>query len=138
MPNLSPCEHLQSSGLETSWVLDEWLGIAEAITRCPVCSRDYLLELLDIDGPRRAWRLTPIDSKSAAMLVHDLRSGSCDPNRAAAEVYAVKTTQPPSPVVVVSGDGSLVGLRQVNTGETASGRPWRELALDGSWLRLNG
>jgi len=138
MPHLSPCEHLQHGRLEICRVLDEWLGVAEAIASCSVCGRDYLLELLDIDGSRRAWRLTPLDPVAAKQLVHDLNSGSCDANRAAAEVYAVKAAQPPSPVVVVSEDGALVGLRRVDTADAQPGTHWRELALDGRWLRQNG
>ncbi|MBM4204811.1 MAG: hypothetical protein FJ194_11770 [Gammaproteobacteria bacterium] len=138
MPRLSPCEHLQPGRLETRRVLDEWLGVAEAIASCAVCSRDYLLELLDIDDSRRAWRLTPLDPVAARQLVHDLNSGSCDANRAAAEVYAVKAAQPPSPVVVVSEDGSMEGLRRVDTAEAQPTAHWRELSLDGGWLRQNG
>lgn len=116
-------------------MLDEWLGIAEAIARCPECGQDYLLELLDIQGSRRAWRLAPLEPDVSDRLIHDLTRGSCDVNRAAAEVHAIKAAHPVTRWVLVSADGSLTGLHLIATDSPQTTRSWRDLPLDGSWFR---
>lgn len=116
-------------------MLDEWLGIAEAIARCPDCGQNYLLELLDIHGGRRAWRLAPLDADASRRLIHDLTRGSCDVNRAAAEVHVIKAAHPVTRWVLVSEDGSLTGLHLMETDSRQTTRAWRDLPLDGSWFR---
>ncbi len=129
-----PCEHLDGGRLQLELLLDDWLGTAEAIVRCPRCQRDYLLELLDIHGGRRAWRLAPLDAEFSKRLIHDLARGSCDVNRAATEVHAVKAAHPVTRFVVVSADGSLSALRLITTERSQTSTSWRDLSLDGQWL----
>jgi hypothetical protein len=135
MPSRLPCADLENGRLELEVLLDDWFGIAEAIARCPECGQDYLLELLDIHGSMRAWRLAPLDADASRRLVRDLSRGSCDVNRAASEVHAVKAAHPVTGWVVVSADGSLAGLHLVETRSPQTNRSWRDLPLDGDWLR---
>ena len=138
MTTPSPCPHLQGGRLETLLLLDAWLGIAEAVTRCPLCGQCSLLELLDIDGNRRAWRLTPLDTGQAAGLVRDVNRGSCDVHRAGNQLHALRASHALPAQVVISEDGSLTGLRLGHGAGPLPSTSWRELPLDGQWLRPAG
>lgn len=90
------CSHLDRGRLEVVLPLDDYLGITEAVVRCSTCNQTYLIELLDISGIKRAFRLTAIEQAIADQLIRDLTRGSCDAQRAATEVQAVKTLYGPS------------------------------------------
>ncbi|MCP5183358.1 MAG: hypothetical protein H6993_05305 [Pseudomonadales bacterium] len=134
MPDLQPCPHLCASGLGIELVLDDYLGIAEAVARCPVCDTHYLLELLDIGGNVRAYRLAPLAAAVATRLIRDLTRGSCDANRAGAEVQAIRVQHPVSRwwLRVMDGDFKSVQLQHAATNLPIT--PWRELPLDGRRL----
>lgn len=131
----TPCEHLAAGQLTTELPLEDWFGTAEAITSCPICPAHYLIELLDIDGPRRAFRLTMLDKAAAALLIRDFTRGSCDPGRAAAEVNALKAQYPRTNFVIVSHDGSLRDLQLIHASQPLPSTHWRELPMRGEWLR---
>lgn len=139
MADNEPCSHLKSAHLaggqlEVVLSLDDYLGIAEALVRCPACHQHYLIELLDIKETRRAFRLTAIDPAIADQLVRDLTRGSCDAQRAATEVQTVKTLHAQSTFWLVAGNGSFTDLELNNANAPLPTCTWRELPLDGRWL----
>ena len=82
-------------------VLDEHLGITDALMRCRDCGRFYLLEMLDWRERRRVMRVAPLETPAAERLIRDLTRGSCDVNRAGAEVQHVRTATPFSRVLLL-------------------------------------
>jgi hypothetical protein len=135
MPSVTPCPHLERGKLDTAFVLDDYLGIAEAVTRCAHCDQYYVLELLDISGSARAWRLAPLDAASASALIHDLTRGSCDVNRAATQIHAIKSQCPLCDCYISSATGSLSDLHVHKVVNPLPVCAWRELPLDGAWIR---
>lgn len=134
MTDTDPCSHLDQGRLEVVLPLDDYLGITEAEVRCSICNRSFLIELLDISGTQRAFRLTAIEQIIADQLVRDLTRGSCDAQRAATQVQAVKTLYAPSTFWLVTQHGAFSDL-QLNQADTALPTcSWRELPLDGKWL----
>jgi hypothetical protein len=133
-----PCEHLEAGAwpLRVELVLDDSMGFTDALVRCRVCDRAYLLEMLDADAGTRLMRVAPVDPEVAAGTLHDLGRGSCDLTRAGAQVHQLQTASvfsrvllwidPKVPVILarvpVPGDHPL----------PAAG--WRLLPCDGSWI----
>ena len=134
MTGNEPCSHLEGGQLEVLLSFDDFLGIAEAVARCPACHQRYLIELLDIKGTQRAFRLTTIEQTIADQLVRDLTRGSCDAQRAAIEVQAVKTLHAQPTFWLVSSNGSLADLQLNRADMPLPTCNWRELPLDGWWL----
>jgi hypothetical protein len=88
-----PCEHLEAGAwpLRVELVLDDSMGFTDALVRCRVCDRAYLLEMLDADAGTRLMRVAPVDPDVAAGTLHDLGRGSCDLTRAGAQVHQLQT-----------------------------------------------
>jgi hypothetical protein len=92
-PDATVCEHVAhvragAQPFSTVLVLDDVGGVADAIVRCQVCARPYLLELLDWSGPARAqrrYRTSVVDEAILKKYLHNLERGSCDVKRAPAE-----------------------------------------------------
>jgi hypothetical protein len=134
MTDIDPCSHLDRGRLEVVLPLDDYLGIAEAVVRCSTCCQSYLIELLDISGIKRAFRLTAIEQTIADQLVRDLTRGSCDAQRAATEVQAIKTRYVAPTLWLVTQHGAFSDI-QLNQSHTPLPTcSWRELPLDGRWL----
>lgn len=102
--------------------------------RCSTCNQTYLIELLDISGIQRAFRLTAIEQAIADQLIRDLTRGSCDAQRAATEVQAVKTLYGPSTLWLVTRHGAFSDIQLNQADSPLPNCSWRELPLDGRWL----
>ena len=134
MTDTEPCSHLDRGRLEVVLPLDDYLGITEAVVRCSTCHQAYLIELLDISGTRRAFRLTAIEQTIADQLIRDLTRGSCDAQRAATEMQAVKTLYVPSTQWLVTQHGAFSEVQLHQADSPLPNCSWRELPLDGRWL----
>lgn len=97
MPGSTACAHLATSApspypFDIEIVLDEQVGITDAVVRCRQCQQPYLLELIAWSGPQlthRTYRTSLLDDDVVDDYVHNRSRGSCDVNRAGAEWSAV-------------------------------------------------
>lgn len=132
------CEHLQPGTwpLRTDLVLDEHLGITDALVSCHRCATAYLLEMLDWQGSERVMRLALLEPEHAARLIRDLTRGSCDPGRAAAEVEHARSraTFLPWLLRVDSKGPGILGFAPVPRDTRLPAAPWRERLCDGAWV----
>ncbi len=121
-------------------VLDDHLGPTESLIRCRQCNAPYLLEMLDWQGGRRLYRVRAPEREAADALEHNLARGSCDLNRAAAELFQFSLAATPQPVLVLLNleAGSLERLIDVDAASSIPSAPWRELPCDGSWIDQEG
>lgn len=98
LPNNTACAHLTTDTtapypFDVEMVLDEQVGITDAIIRCRVCHQAYLIEMLDWSGPhqvQRTYRTSLLDDDVIDRYKRDRNRGSCDINRAGAEWQAVQ------------------------------------------------
>jgi hypothetical protein len=98
LPNTVACVHLTTPApvpypFDVEIVLDEQLGITDAVIRCHTCRQAYLIEMLEWSGPqlgRRTYRTSLLDDDAIEGYVHNRNRGSCDVNRAGAEWFAVQ------------------------------------------------
>lgn len=132
------CEHVRTGSwpFQTELVLDEHLGVTDALMLCRDCGRAYLLEMLDWRGSERVMRLAPQDAERARRLVRDLTRGSCDVNRAGAQVQHMRTATPFSRrLLLVDTKGPVIdAIATVPPDLKIPGASWRELPCDGSWV----
>lgn len=132
------CEHVRPREWPflAELVLDEHLGPTDALMRCRHCGRSYLLELLDWRGNLRAMRVAVLESLHADRLVRDLTRGSCDVNRAGAEVQHMRQLAPLSRVLLLVDTGGPVidAVAEVPAGVTIPGASWRALPMNGHWI----
>ncbi len=121
----------------TELVLDEHLGITDALVRCRTCNTPVLLQLCDWRDNRRLYRMSCLDPAHAARLLKDLANGSCDLSRAGDEVRHVAQITPFEPIFAELDliEHLLVGLRRVNTAATLPTESWRDLPCDGRWFK---
>ncbi len=134
MAGNEPCPHLAGGQLDVVLALDDYLGLSEAVMRCPRCGRHYLIELLDIRDNRRAFRLSPLDEHIAKQLVRDLTRGSCDVQRSIALVQAVRAQHPQSSFWLITRNGSFADLALIHADRPLPTVHWRDLPIDGGWL----
>lgn len=134
----SICEHLRPGTwpLSADLVLDDHLGITDAVTTCRRCGRVYLLEMLDWHAGERVMRVARLDPEHAARLIHDLTRGSCDIGRAAAEVEHARSRAVPLPLLMrVDATGpSILGFAPAPADARLPSASWRELPCNGSWV----
>jgi len=132
------CEHVLPGAwpFQVELVLDEHLGPADVLMRCRACGRFYLLEMLDLQGPARVMRVAVLETADAESLIRDLARGSCDVNRAGAEVQHLRTRAPllPRLILVDTGGPTVTAVVDVPADVRVPGRSWRELPCDGSWV----
>lgn len=135
-PNATVCEHVAhtSAGghpFSTVLVLDEVGGVADAIVRCQVCARPYLLELLDWSGPtrvQRRYRTSVVDETILKKYLHNLERGSCDVKRAPAERQSFESRAKLSRTIVEldAQDLRAIGVETVSPETDIPMSSWRE------------
>ena len=135
---LDLCEHVHPGEwpFQVELVLDEHLGPADALMRCRACGRFYLLEMLDLRGSARVMRVAPLQTAEAERLIRDLTRGSCDINRAGAEVQYMRMRAPllPRLILMDTRGPALTAIADVPADVRVPGRSWRDLPCDGSWV----
>jgi hypothetical protein len=133
------CSHLaRKPDLEVLFVVDAHLTLADAFMECRVCGAHYLIELIDIAQGINAYRVAWLPAAAVAATLRSLSKGSCDVNRASAELaHAGNTAQPLGGVLLrdeTPGADTLWSyIRQVGNLPipTAS---WRHLPCDGKTI----
>ncbi|MDA1076800.1 MAG: hypothetical protein O3A63_18910 [Proteobacteria bacterium] len=133
-----PCAHLHPgpNPLNADLIIDQHLGPADYVAACRHCGQPYLLEMIDLSGPLRAYRFAVLDEEHARRFLHNMSKGSCDLNRAGAEVMNLATLNPFAKQVLITDvvAGVIVALQPMDHIPMQS---WRELACDGSWCKAH-
>ena len=135
-PNATVCEHVAharagTQPFTTVLVLDEVGGVADAIVRCRVCERPYLLELLDWSGAARVnrrYRTSVVDEAILKKYPHNLERGSCDVKRAPAERASFESRAKLSRTIVEldAKDLHAIGIELVAPDTDIPMTSWRE------------
>jgi hypothetical protein len=133
------CEHVApgASPFVTLFVIEDHLGLASGIVECRECSATCLLELIDIAGERRAYRVATVAPAHAAAMIRTFTRGTCDINRARGELQNLESASPLRPVVLVMAGAEIVAVRPVALADLPRAH-WRELPCDGRWLGIQG
>jgi hypothetical protein len=132
------CKHIRpgSYPFQTELVIDEHLGLAEAVVRCRECRLAYLLEMVDWSGHSRAYRVSCLAPEHAEHLVRTLTRGSCDIRRAGAEIQHLQTSSRLArQLLVVDMRGPVIeALVPLSDAVSIPTQGWRQLPCDGSWI----
>ena len=135
-PTAEVCEHVAAAmrgaqPFATELVMDEVGGVADAVVRCKVCARPYLIELLDWSGPslvQRRYRTSVVDEAILKKYLHNLARGSCDVKRAPAERQSFESRTKLSRTIVTldAKDMSVLGVESVAADADIPVSSWRE------------
>lgn len=130
------CSHLaRQPNLEVLFVTDTHPNLADAFMQCRDCGAHYLIELIDIAQGINAYRVACLPAEAVQATLRSLSKGSCDVNRASAELaHAANTAQTLGGVLLRDETRRAdtlwsyiaeVGNLQIPTAN------WRELPCDG-------
>ena len=137
--NYDLCEHIAAGDypFQVELVMDHHLGLTDGVVSCRHCRRAYLLEMLDWANADRVFRISALDNDQARRLIRDLTRGSCDVQRAGAEVQHMKTATSFAPwlLLVDTAEALIRSVAPLAPGTRLPGQSWRELACDGSWVK---
>ncbi len=115
-------------------MLDEHLGLAEALVRCESCDAGYLLELIAWptgNQQHREFRVLGVEQGPVDMFLRDLDRDFCDLGRHRAELLALRNQAQLLPLTLLI-DVDSMQLLQVDANAAVgsiSTRSWRESAL---------
>ncbi|MCZ6657060.1 MAG: hypothetical protein O7C67_07155 [Gammaproteobacteria bacterium] len=115
-------------------MLEEHLGLASGLVECKSCEATYLLELIDLAGNDRAYRVTAVEPVHAHAMVHTLSRGTCDIQRAASEVQNLESRSTLLNVTISMHGSIIIGLDRVADTVEIPRDHWRTLPCDGRWL----
>ena len=136
--NSDLCEHIAAGDypFRVELVMDDHLGLTDGVVSCRHCQRAYLLEMLDWADAHRVFRISALGDDQSRRLIRDLTRGSCDVQRAGAEVQHMKTATSFAPwlLLVDTGVAQIRRVVPLTPGARLPGQSWRELACDGSWV----
>jgi len=136
------CTHLTPGPgrFESLLVLDDHLGPTDWLVQCRHCTATYLLEMLDVSGALRLYRIRLVDPDAARGLMRDLERGSCDINRAGEQARHLTLTSRrlPSLVLLDLQSDTLVRIVDTDAEQVIPSAGWRELACDGRWIQQLG
>ena len=129
------CKHIRpgDAPFETLFVLEEHLGLASGLVECRTCGTTYLLELIDLAGSDRAYRVMDVEPGHAQAMVRTLSRGSCDLQRAQSEVHNLESQSTLLDVTISMNGSDVTEVRQASNGEIPKDH-WRMLPCDGTWL----
>jgi hypothetical protein len=132
------CEHIATGSypFEVELVMDDQLGLTDAVVRCRHCQRVYLLEMLDWAQDHRVFRISALVDDHAQRLIRDLSRGSCDLQRAGAQVQHLKTASSFAPrlLLIDPSEPRICSLAPLPADRALPSASWRELPCDGSWV----
>ena len=92
-----------------------------------------MLELIDLAGTARAYRVAEVEPDYARAMVRTLTRGTCDINRAQAEVQNLESQSTLLGVTISMNGDEVTGSRRLGTGEIPR-EHWRSLPCDGTWV----
>jgi len=134
---MTPCDHLKTGSypLQLELLIDAELTFTDALLSCRFCQQPYLLELLDQRGNQQLFRVSMPDARQCELLLHNLNRGSCDLQRARAEVESLRNISPYLPCLLMldASQPQILGLLDLQDAQPPSGS-WRTLACNGSWF----
>jgi hypothetical protein len=130
------CEHIRpgDTPFETLFVLEEHLGLASGLVECRTCGTTYLLELIDLAGSDRAYRVMDVEPGHAQAMVRTLSRGSCDIQRAQSEVHNLESQSTLLDVTISMNGSDVTEVRQAASNGEIPKDHWRMLPCDGTWL----
>ena len=134
---MQPCKHLAPGEwpFRIDLVLDAELSFTDALAHCTSCGATYVLELLDRRADQTLFRVSMPGQSASAGLLHSLSRGSCDLNRAGAEVQNLKSLQPYLPTLLLLDQQKPEIVDLVGAGDTRlPATPTRHLPCDGTWF----
>ena len=131
------CSHVtpQAQPFETLFVIEEHLGMASGLVECRACHASYLLEMIDLAGNQRAYRVTEVDSAHAIAMVRTLSRGTCDTERARGEVQNLESRSQLLNVTLNMQGGTVINVVPASATAEIPKQHWRALPCDGRWLR---
>ena len=131
-----PCSHITVTHprLETLFVLDAHLQMADGFVRCPECDAHYLLETVDLSAQQVAYRISRLVPSAVIKTVQSLKKGSCDIHRARNEVFSVSNGAQKLDAILVAENGTFVHLIN-KPRQSVPNESWRDLSCDGTLLR---
>tara|TARA_B100000959_G_scaffold261178_2_gene298480 strand:- start:203 stop:631 length:429 start_codon:yes stop_codon:yes gene_type:complete len=131
----APCAHLRTVApdLETIFVLDSHLQMADGFVRCTECETHYLLEMVDLTSKAVLYRVSRLNAETVAKTVRSLNKGSCDLDRARNEVFTLSNGACPLDALLLYADGGYTGLVP-NPRPDLPAIGWRELPCDGALI----
>ncbi|MEE4282058.1 MAG: hypothetical protein V2I41_08940 [Pseudomonadales bacterium] len=99
------CPHLaRIPDLEVLLVTDATVTLADAFVQCHICEQHYLIELIDMQGPASAFRISALPADAATATLRSLTRGSCDINRASAELTHIRQIAEQLPGVLMRNE----------------------------------
>jgi hypothetical protein len=138
---VTACDHLQPGTwpFDVALVIDQELYFIDALVRCRHCDAAYLLERLDQQQRKGLFRVSRADGRASERVLRDLARGSCDLNRAGAELASLKSQAPFLTSLLLLDLREPVILSIVDSGGAAlPGDSARLLPCDGSWFERLG
>ena len=133
------CAHVEPGArpFATLFVIEDYLGLASGLVACRTCGTTWLLELIDLSGGSRAFRVASVEPGHAAAMIRTLTRGTCDINRARGEIENLETRSPLQPVVLTMAADVVLGVQAVPLAEVPRAH-WLALPCDGQWLASDG
>jgi hypothetical protein len=134
---MTPCDHLKADSwpLAIEHTFSVLVVFADAIARCRRCDQTYLLELLDVRGPERLYRLSTSSGEATEELIRDLNRGSCDLQRAQAQFdeFSRQSIATGKLLWTDSKANRIKALITVDAPLPAAS--WQTLPCDGTWFQ---
>lgn len=134
---MQPCKHLAPGEwpFQIDLVVDAELSFIDALAHCASCGETYLLELLDRRDDHTLFRVSMPGQSASADLLHSLSRGSCDLNRAGAEVQSLKSLEPYLPTLLLLDQQKPEIVALIDADESRlPATPARQLPCDGTWF----
>ncbi|XOV83702.1 MAG: hypothetical protein ACFHXK_01015 [bacterium] len=111
------------------------VSLADAFVQCRICRQDYFIELIDIKGAASAYRIAALAPDAAASTLKSLTRGSCDINRANAELVHVHQVARPLPGILIRDESDSAQTLWRYVADTKQVKlptdHWRNLPCDG-------
>ncbi|MDG2276386.1 MAG: hypothetical protein P8L31_00380 [Pseudomonadales bacterium] len=136
MKSVEPCTHITRANpeLETVFVIDAHLQMADGFVRCRHCDAHYLLEMVDLTPTTVLYRAARIEPAAVAKTVRSLTQGSCDINRARSEVFSVLNSATALDGLLTLEQGQFSQWYKTSRQTIPTGN-WRDLPCDGSLIQ---
>lgn len=137
---MTPCDHLRAGQwpIRIEHTFTMLVSFADAVASCRTCGQTYLLELLDVRGSDRLYRLSICNPELTAQLLTDLNRGSCDLQRAQAQFDEFSRQSQASGTLLWTDSQRSIIREVVTTDLNLPVDGWQSLPCDGSWFERLG
>ncbi len=136
MTPTAPCAHitLPNPELETVFVIDAHLQMADGFVRCCHCNAHYLVEMMDLQSATVLYRVARVEPDAVAKTVRSLTRGSCDINRARSEVFSVSNAAVTLDGFLILEQGQFSRWYDASSKDIPTGN-WRDLPCNGALVQ---